>query len=92
LAAGAKVRAHDPEGMDEARHLLDGVEFVDDPYEALKGAHAMVLCTEWDQYRALDLDRVKSLLKTPTVVDLRNVYNPSEMEGAGFNYDSVGRK
>jgi UDPglucose 6-dehydrogenase len=91
-AAGANIRAHDPEGMHEARAMLDGVRFVDTPYEALDGADAMVLVTEWDQYRALDLDRVKALLRNPVVVDLRNVYSPAEMRAAGFTYDCVGRR
>ncbi len=90
-AAGAVVRAFDPESMHEAGKSLTDVMFCDGPYHALEGADAMVLLTEWDQFRALDLDRVKSLLKSPTVVDLRNIYKPSEMIRRGFAYESVGR-
>jgi UDPglucose 6-dehydrogenase len=90
-AAGARIRAFDPESMHEAGRLLAGVEFCDGPYHALEGADAMVLITEWDQFRALDLERVKTLMRTPVVVDLRNVYQPAEMTRRGFTYESVGR-
>ncbi len=91
IGAGASVRAFDPESMDEAREMLDGVTFVDNAWEAIDGADAMVLLTEWDQFRALDLDRVKDTLKSPVVVDLRNVYTPAVMKAHGFDYTSVGR-
>ena len=90
-AAGARVKAYDPESMHEAGKMLTEVDFCDGPYHAIDGADAMVLITEWDQFRAMDFDRVKKLLKTPTVVDLRNVYQPSDMVKRGFNYVSVGR-
>jgi UDPglucose 6-dehydrogenase len=90
-AAGARVKAYDPESMHEAGKMLTEVDFCDGPYHAVDGADAMVLITEWDQFRALDFDRVKKLLKTPTVVDLRNVYQPADMKRRGFNYVSVGR-
>jgi UDPglucose 6-dehydrogenase len=90
-AAGARVKAYDPESMHEASKMLTEVDFCDGPYHAIDGADAMVLITEWDQFRAMDFDRVKKLLKTPTVVDLRNVYQPSDMVKRGFNYVSVGR-
>jgi len=90
-AAGARIKAYDPESMHEAGKSLTEVEFCDGPYHAVDGSDAMVLITEWDQFRALDLDRLKKLLKTPTVVDLRNVYQPSDMKRRGFNYVSVGR-
>ena len=90
-AAGARVKAYDPESMHEAGKMLTEVDFCDGPYHAIDGADAMVLITEWDQFRAMDFDRVKKLLKTPTVVDLRNVYQPSDMAKRGFNYVSVGR-
>jgi UDPglucose 6-dehydrogenase len=77
--------------MHEAGKVLSEVDFCDGPYHAVDGADAMVLITEWDQFRALDLDRLKKLLKTPTVVDLRNVYQPADMKRRGFNYVSVGR-
>ena len=90
--AGAKVRAFDPESMKEAAHLLnDEVMFCDGPYHALEGADAMVIITEWDQFRALDMSRVKSLLNAPNVVDLRNIYSPADMANEGFAYTSIGR-
>ncbi len=90
-AAGARVKAFDPESMHEAGKMLSDVDFCDGPYHAVDGADAMVLITEWDQFRAIDFDRVKKLLKSPTVVDLRNVYQPSDMARRGFNYVSIGR-
>lgn len=90
-AGGAKIRAFDPEGMEEAAHLLPGVEFTSGPYEAVAGADALALITEWDQFRALDLGRIKQALKSPIVIDLRNIYKPAEMRALGFTYVSIGR-
>ncbi|HYM31551.1 MAG TPA: UDP-glucose/GDP-mannose dehydrogenase family protein [Candidatus Cybelea sp.] len=90
-AAGAKVRAYDPEGMSEARQLLPGVNWCKDAYEAAQGADALVIITEWNQFRALNLDRLKSILKRPLMIDLRNIYKPQEMAAAGFDYHCVGR-
>jgi UDPglucose 6-dehydrogenase len=90
-AAGAKVRAFDPEGMEEAKKLLNGIEFTGNPYECVTGADCLVIVTEWDQFRALDLDRVKAAMKAPVIVDLRNIYKPPEMAAEGFSYFSVGR-
>jgi len=92
LQAGATVRAFDPEGTEEAKKLLTGITFCAGSYEAMEGAHALVLITEWNEFRALDLDRVKSLLKTPTIIDLRNIYKPADMAEAGFHYFSIGRR
>jgi UDPglucose 6-dehydrogenase len=89
--AGAKVRAHDPEGMDEARKHLEDVFYCDGPYHALEGADCGIILTEWDVYRALDLDRVKELLTAPVFIDLRNVYDPAVMAREGFDYSSIGR-
>ena len=89
-AMGAKIQAFDPEGR-EARQLLRDVEFKDGPYAAVQGADAVVIITEWDQFRALDLNRVKALMRTPVIVDLRNVYRPDEMRRLGFSYSSIGR-
>ena len=89
-AMGAEVQAFDPEGH-EARQMLRNVDFVDGPYEAVSGADAAVILTEWDQFRALDLDRVKDLMRTPVMVDLRNVYKPHELRDRGFTYASIGR-
>lgn len=90
-AAGASIRAFDPEGMDEARKLLNGVVWCNDAYDAMKDADALVIVTEWNQFRALDLERAKSLLRRPLLVDLRSIYKPGEMQAAGFEYHSVGR-
>ncbi|MEQ1817879.1 MAG: UDP-glucose/GDP-mannose dehydrogenase family protein [Terricaulis sp.] len=88
---GAKVRAFDPEGMNEAKHMLKDVQFATGPYDCVQNADAVVIITEWDQFRALDLDRIKDALKAPTVIDLRNIYRPDEMRAKGFKYVSVGR-
>jgi UDPglucose 6-dehydrogenase len=90
-AAGANIKAFDPESMEEAKKMLNGVEFASNPYECVQGADAVVIITEWDQFRALDLDRVKKALKTPIIVDLRNIYTPEEVRGEGFRYESIGR-
>jgi UDPglucose 6-dehydrogenase len=89
--AGAKVRAFDPEGMGEARKLMPDVLYCDTAYETMGGADAVVILTEWNQFRALDLRRAKALLRTPIVVDLRNIYSPAQMAAAGFHYSCVGR-
>jgi UDPglucose 6-dehydrogenase len=91
LDMGAKVRAHDPVGMEQARKELPDIEYCDDPYACMKGADAMVVVTEWVQYRTLDLERVKREMAQPVVVDLRNIYRPEEMAALGFTYDSIGR-
>jgi UDPglucose 6-dehydrogenase len=91
IALGATVQAFDPEGMHEAARLLEGVQFKDGPYEAVTGADVVVILTEWDQFRALDLDRVKLLMHQPVMVDLRNVYRPEEVRAQGFKYASIGR-
>ncbi len=90
-AAGAVIRAYDPEGMNEARKLLPNVEFCAGSYEAMQGADAVAVITEWTEFRALDLRRIKASLRHPVVVDLRNIYNPEEMRAAGFDYRSIGR-
>jgi len=89
--AGAKIRAYDPEGMPAAAAMLTGVEYARDPYDCARDADAMVIVTEWDLFRALDLKRLKAALAQPVVVDLRNVYRPEEMRRNGFTYISVGR-
>jgi UDPglucose 6-dehydrogenase len=88
---GAIVRAYDPEGMDQARAIMDGVEFCDDPYQAAEAADALVLVTEWDQFRALDLRRLSQILQGPVLVDLRNIYSSDEAEAAGLRYYGIGR-
>ncbi|MBI1239471.1 MAG: nucleotide sugar dehydrogenase [Alphaproteobacteria bacterium] len=89
--AGATVRAFDPEGMGEAKNLLKDTHFAADEYDAMKGADGVVILTEWNEFRALDLERVKGLLKTALMVDLRNIYRPADMAASGFTYISVGR-
>ncbi|MFN4277896.1 MAG: UDP-glucose dehydrogenase family protein [Ferrovibrio sp.] len=90
-AAGATIRAFDPEGMGEAKKLLRDIVWCEDSYDAARGADVLVIITEWNQFRALDMDRLKTLLKQPVLVDLRNIYKPADMRQAGFSYYSVGR-
>ncbi|CDN47466.1 UDP-glucose dehydrogenase family protein [Neorhizobium galegae] len=88
--AGAIVSGYDPEGMENARQLMD-IEFADGPYQAAEGADVAVLVTEWNEFRALDLERLKSVMKSPVLVDLRNVYRAREVEAHGFAYTGVGK-
>jgi UDPglucose 6-dehydrogenase len=88
---GANVHVYDPESMEQARPLMPEVTFHDNAYAPIEGADALVIVTEWDAFRALDLDRVKKLLKTPVIVDLRNIYRPADIRKRGFTYHSVGR-
>jgi UDPglucose 6-dehydrogenase len=87
---GARIQAFDPEGH-EAKKLLTGVEFKEDPYSVAEGADVLVIITEWDQFRALDLDRIKLVMNKPVLVDLRNIYKPADMRARGFAYSSIGR-
>ena len=89
--AGVQVAAYDPEGMDLARPLMPEVDMQPSAYAAIEGADAVVIVTEWDAFRALDLDRVKRIAKAPVLVDLRNIYDPAEVRAKGFNYVSIGR-
>jgi len=88
---GASVVAYDPEGMEQARLVLDGVAYAGDPYACCEGADAVVLVTEWNAFRALDLKRLKRIMAAPVLVDLRNVYRAEEVREAGFTYASIGR-
>ena len=90
--AGATVRAFDPQGMTEAREMLPDVVFCKDAYETMEGADALAIVTEWNEFRLLDLERVKGLLSAPLMIDLRNIYKPDEIIKAGFDYYSVGRE
>jgi UDPglucose 6-dehydrogenase len=90
-AKGAVIRAFDPAGRHEAEKMLPGVNWCDDTYETLEGASAIALLTEWNEFRVLDFKRARELMKAPVMVDLRNVYNPDDMEMAGFAYTCVGR-
>ena len=89
--AGAEVRAFDPEGIAQAKLVLTDVDYARDPYDCITGAEAAVLVTEWDAFRAMDMDRVRSLMAKPVLVDLRNVYRPEEMARRGIDYRSIGR-
>jgi UDPglucose 6-dehydrogenase len=89
--AGARIRAYDPEAMDNAKDVIEGIDYANNAYSCLDGADAMVLITEWDVFRGLDIARIKQLLRQPIVVDLRNVYRREEMKQAGIDYVGVGR-
>ena len=89
--AGARVSAYDPEGMEQARRYLDNVQYAEDPYACAAGADVLVIVTEWDAFRALDLERIRDAMRQPVLVDLRNIYPPEEVARHGFTYVSVGR-
>src|SRR6201992_2966651 len=91
LDMGAKVRGHDPVGIEQEKRELPDIEYYDDPYACVEGAESMVVVTDWVQYRTLDLERLKREMAKPVVVDLRNVYRPDEVRALGFTYESVGR-
>ena len=91
VSAGAEVRAFDPQGMDEAKLVIDGVSWCEGVYDAIQGSELLVILTEWNEFRALDLKRVKEAMLKPVMVDLRNIYNPDEMAAAGFDYYCIGR-
>jgi UDPglucose 6-dehydrogenase len=88
---GAHVKAFDPVAMEEAKHSLPDIEYCQDEYEAIKDSDALVFMTEWNQFRALNMQKVKNLLKAPKIADLRNIYEPSDMREQGFEYVGVGR-
>ena len=91
VSAGAEVRAFDPKGMDEAKSIIDGVTWCENAYDAVAGSEVLVMLTEWNEFRALDLVRVKETMLKPVMVDFRNIYNPDEMASAGFEYYCIGR-
>jgi UDPglucose 6-dehydrogenase len=91
LDVGVSVAAYDPEGMEQAAPLLPDVTMCDSPYAAIRDADAVAIVTEWDAFRALDLARVKALVRAPVLVDLRNIYRPEDVRAAGFAYSSIGR-
>jgi len=91
LKAGSRVRAYDPAAMESARRLLTDVEYCDDEYEAARGSDALVVITEWNQFRRLDMDRLKQVMREPNIIDLRNLYEPETMRSAGFKYLAMGR-
>lgn len=91
LKKGASVKAFDPVAMEESKHYISGIDYAVDEYDAIKDADILVIITEWNQFRALDMERVRSLLKEPRIVDLRNIYEPDDMRELGFDYIGVGR-
>jgi UDPglucose 6-dehydrogenase len=91
LDLGAVVHAFDPVGMDQAKKEMPGLEYCNDAYACAAGADALVIVTEWEQFRALDLPKLKSIMRQPVIIDLRNIYKPDEMTEHGFVYESVGR-
>jgi UDPglucose 6-dehydrogenase len=91
LDLGVTVRAYDPAGMEQAKSVLPDIAFCDGPYSAAERAHAVAIVTEWEQFRALDLKRLKKVMASPIIIDLRNIYHPEQLRKAGFIYDSVGR-
>ena len=93
IEKGARIKAHDPKGMQEARkYLPDEVEYAKDAYDACENADAVVLMTEWNQYRALDLKKIRSIMNGKIFIDLRNVYEPERIKSEGFQYMGIGRK
>ncbi len=91
IERGATVKAYDPVAMEESKHYINGIEYAADEYDAIEGADALVIVTEWNQFRSLDLEKVKRLLKAPKIADLRNIYEPEDMRELGFEYVGVGR-
>jgi UDPglucose 6-dehydrogenase len=92
LAAGAVVRAYDPAAMEHARSILPDIEYMDGAYEVAAGADAVVVITEWNEFRVLDLGRVRKSMRKPVVIDGRNIYDPAAMRGLGFTYRGIGRE
>ena len=88
---GAQVRAFDPAGMEQAKHELPTIKYCDDAYSCARGADALVIITEWVQFRTLDLPRLKQAMKQPVIVDLRNIYRRDDVEALGFTYECIGR-
>src|SRR6185295_13402668 len=88
---GAAVRAYDPQSMENAKSIFENITYCDDAYTTAEGADALVLATEWNEFRALNFERIRKALRQPVLVDLRNVYDPHRMSALGFKYTSVGR-
>lgn len=89
---GAKIRAFDPAAMDEAKKFLSDVEYCNDPYEVANNSDALVILTEWNQFRNLDIDKIRDLLKRPILIDMKNIYDPKKIKAAGIRYTGVGRE
>ena len=88
---GGKIKAYDPEAMEKAKSILNNVEFCKDPYEAAKDSDVLLLVTEWNEFKEMDLKKIKSLMRNPLIIDGRNIYNPEELKKEGFSYISMGR-
>ncbi|MGH9882102.1 MAG: UDP binding domain-containing protein, partial [Pyrinomonadaceae bacterium] len=91
IQGGAKIRAYDPVAMTEAAKLLPDIDYTEDEYAAVKDADALVFVTEWNQFRALDMARIRDAMRSPKIADLRNIYEPEDMRELGFSYVGVGR-
>ncbi len=91
LKEGASIKAYDPQSMDKAREELEGIQYCSDPYQAAEGSEALIILTEWNEFKEMDLQRIKGLLHHPIVIDGRNIYDPARMRELGFTYQSVGR-
>ena len=91
VEAGARIRAYDPAAMESARLFLSGVDYCTDEYEAARGSDALIVVTEWNQFRSLDLGRLKLAMREPNIIDLRNIYEPDMVRSAGFRYVGMGR-
>ena len=90
-ADGAKIKAYDPQAMKKVAGVMPQLELTADPYEAVKGAEALLICTDWDEFKNLDLDRVKSQMATPIIFDGRNIFDPADVDRRGFRYFGIGR-
>ncbi|MDD5669277.1 MAG: nucleotide sugar dehydrogenase, partial [Candidatus Omnitrophica bacterium] len=90
-AAGAKIKAYDPQAIDKAKDKLNGVDFCRDAYEAAEDSDCLLIVTEWDEFRSMDLMKIKRLLRQPVIIDGRNIFKPSKMKQLGFMYKSIGR-
>jgi UDPglucose 6-dehydrogenase len=88
---GAKIKAYDPQAMEAAKKIFKNIEYGRDAYEVAKGSDALIIITEWNQFRNLDLKRLKNIMKTPVFIDMRNIYDPAKMKEMGFKYYGVGR-
>ncbi|MBA7542794.1 UDP-glucose 6-dehydrogenase [subsurface metagenome] len=91
LKEGAHIRCFDPLAMDNSRKILSNLTYCQDEYDTAQNSHALVILTEWNQFRNIDLSKIKELLKTPVLIDLRNLYEPEKVKSLGFTYEGVGR-
>ena len=92
LQEGARIKAYDPQAMEKAKELLPNIEYCRDAYAVAEGVDALLICTEWDEFRSLDFERLKAVMGHPTIFDGRNLFQPARMAELGFTYASLGRK